>query len=85
MYEIKPLRDYVLVTLSKPKNITPIILEATPLFLQKGTVVDTGPQVTTLCKEDVILFGSYAGAPIDDSTVIMREQDILAKLVSKSS
>lgn len=93
--KIKPLHDHVLVKRSEaddiskggiyiPENAKERPMRGEVLAVGAGRVLDTGVRVPVAVEPgNIVLFSRYAGSsvePRDDTTILVREADILAVL-----
>lgn len=83
---IKPLHDYVALTLEKEENKTAsgIILTTESKDKQSiGNVLAVGPEVKDIEIDDRVIYQSYAGTKVtldDTEYLLIKSESILAKL-----
>jgi len=76
--------DRVLVRLDKPSETTEsgrlYVPEAAKVMQQSGVVEMVGPDVSVFHEGDRVIFGKFAGIPVDEGLYVMRAEEIIGLL-----
>lgn len=85
--KLKPIKANIYVKLTAaPSAVGKIILpDEAKKKPSSGKVISVGPDVEDVSAGDVIWFSDYSGHKIDEETIVITEEDVLAVEITKKS